>query len=129
MRSTLVRAHIGRHIAHRERRRTWSKDELLAKPIASAPPRPKRTAGANSVTVPPRSCLDPQPTMTAMRAMAFTWLAPKSPMRTNKGKNYINLSHAAGWGGCPQRERERDRVLAREFYSKNPTPPGAAQAT
>ena len=69
MRSTLVRAHIGRHIAHRERRRTWSKDELLAKPIASAPPRPKRTAGANSAAVPPRSCLDPQPTMTAMRAM------------------------------------------------------------
>ena len=68
MRSTLVRAHIGRHIAHRESR-TWSKDELLAKPIASAPPRPKRTAGANSAAVPPRSCLDPQPTMTAMRAM------------------------------------------------------------
>ena len=69
MRSTLVRAHMWRHIAHRERRRTWSNDELLAKPIASAPPMPKRTAGANSAAVPPRSCLDPQPTMTAMRAM------------------------------------------------------------
>ena len=94
MRSTLVRAHIGRHIAHRERRRTWSKDELLAKPIASAPPRPKRTAGANSAAVPPRSCLDPQPTMTAMRAIAFTWLARKDPMRTSDAvergeENYI----------------------------------------
>ena len=28
-----------------------------------------------------------------------------------------------------ERERERERVLAREFYLKNPTPPGAAQAT
>ena len=28
-----------------------------------------------------------------------------------------------------KRERERERVLAREFYSKNPTPPGAAHAT
>ncbi|MGB1607445.1 MAG: hypothetical protein ACPIOQ_82720 [Promethearchaeia archaeon] len=27
------------------------------------------------------------------------------------------------------RERERERVMAREFYLKNPTPPGAAQAT
>ena len=25
--------------------------------------------------------------------------------------------------------RERERVVAREFYLKNPTPPGAAQAT
>ena len=94
MRSTLVGAHIGRHIAHRERRRTWSNDELLAKPIASAPPMPKRTAGANSAAVPPRSCLDPQPTMTAMRAIAFTWLARKDPMRTSDAvergeENYI----------------------------------------
>ena len=94
MRSTLVRAHMWRHTAHRERRRTWSNDELLAKPIASAPPMPKRTAGANSAAVPPRSCLDPQPTMTAMRAIAFTWLARKDPMRTSDAvergeENYI----------------------------------------
>ena len=28
-----------------------------------------------------------------------------------------------------RRERERERVLPREFYLKNPTPPGAAHAT
>ena len=115
MSRTLVRAHMWRHIAHRERRRTWSNDELLAKPIASAPPMPKRTAGANSAAVPPRSCLDPQPTMTAMRAMASTWLARKDPRRTSdvleRGpssssevkKKYPlpchTLSHATGWGG------------------------------
>ena len=27
------------------------------------------------------------------------------------------------------RERERERVVAREFYLKNPNPPGAAHAT
>ena len=26
-------------------------------------------------------------------------------------------------------ERERESVMARDFYLKNPTPPGAAQAT
>jgi hypothetical protein len=38
--------------------------------------------------------LDPQPTMTAMRAIAFTWLARKDPMRTSDAvergeENYI----------------------------------------
>ena len=32
------------------------------------------------------------------------------------------------WCVC-ERERERERVVAREFYLKNPNPPGAAHAT